>query len=75
MNLDVVEVRPPPPPPPPFPFTPSEMSWSSAQLLRMPPGDIMPQSGQMSRIRLASDSDDTARDCHLTVGPLVLWHA
>lgn len=32
-------------------------------------------AGQMSGIRLMSDRDHTAHDCHLTMSPLVLWHA
>lgn len=65
------------PPPPPLFLTPafSGLGCSSPQLLHMAPGDIMLQSGQMSQIRIVSDRDNTAYDCHLTMNPLVLWHA
>lgn len=73
--MGVVEEHSPPPPPPFLTPAFSGLGCSSPQLLHMAPGDIMLQSGQMSQIRIVSDRDNTAYDCHLTMNPLVLWHA
>lgn len=74
-SLGVVEERSPPPPLPFLTRAFSGLGCSSPQLLHMAPGDIMLQSGQMSPIRIVSDRDNTAYDCHLTMNPLLLWHA